>query len=335
VQRIKSFSWWFTLAICVAMSAVRSDAQSGLLPYDQSNQVWYDNDFSNDYTDWYLMAVASSDGLVLRGITTTSSEPAYFNELAGRSRVVANGLASGFRHVPEPLPGADRALNPPASGSIEDTAPVVSAGTVALVAAAHQAYAETGKPLVVCVGGPLTSVASAYLLDPTIAGKVIVTFIDNFDSYLGGYNGSMDPWAAYVVLQRLQLVYFPAFPNNAMAPIPRLNKEWILNVLPPSPARDHMYSLQLDVLNDSDGDADGMTTVSLLAPYYVRAVRRVSFGGWQDAGGAHHPVPALQEDANGTAIVVTQSDGEAAAAEYQRAFLNWVIWRNLVLGLAP
>ena len=290
MQRIKSLSWWFTLAICVAMSTVRSDAQSDLLPFDQSNQVWYDNDFSNDYIDWYLMAVASSDGMVLRGITTTSAEPAYFNALvAARSRVVANGLASGFRNVPEPLPGADRALDRPASGSIEDTAPVVTAGTVALVAAAHQAYAETGKPLVVCVGGPLTSVASAYLLDPTIAGKVIVSFADNFDSYLGGYNGWMDGWAAYVVLQRLQLVYFPIFPDNGIAPIPRLSKEWILNVLPPSPARDHMSSLQLDVVNDSDGDADGMTAVSLLAPHYVHAVRRVSFGGWGRQVDPAHP----------------------------------------------
>jgi hypothetical protein len=334
VQRIKSLNWWFTFAMCVAMSAVRSEAQSGLLPFDQSNHVWYDNDFSNDYLDWYLMAVASSDGVVLRGMTTTSSDPAYFRELAARSLVVANGLASGFHNVPEPLPGTDRALDQPGSGSIEDTVPVVSAGTLALVAAAHEAYAETGKPLVVCVGGPLTSVASAYLLDPSIAGKVIVSFVDSFDSYLGGYNGWMDPWAAYVVLQRLQLVYFPIFPADGMAPIPRLSKEWILNVLPASPARDHMYALPLDVVNDSDGDADGMAAVSLLAPHYVHAVRRVSFGGWLD-GGASSLAPALQDDENGTAIVVTRSDGAAAESEYQRAFLNWVIWRSLVLGLTP
>jgi hypothetical protein len=330
VQRIKSLSWWVTVTICVAMSSVRGHAQVSLLPYDASHHVWYDNDFSNDYIDWYLMAIASSSGVALRGITTTTSETLYFDEIAARrSLVVANGRASGFRNVPEPLPGADRVLNPPASGSIEFTTPVVSAGTVALVAAAHQAYAETGKPLVVCVGGPLTSVASAYLLDPTIAGKMIVAFVDNYDSYLGGYNGGTDPWAAYVVLERLQLVYFPIYPDNATGAIPRLSKEWILNVLPPSPARDHMYALRLDVVNESDGDADGMAAVSLLAPRYVHAVKRVSFGGWLDVGaaGSPHHVPTLKADPNGTALVVTQADALAAAMEYQRAFLSWLISR--------
>ena len=73
---------------------------------------------------------------------------------------------------------------------------------------------------------------------------------------------------------------FSGLPDNALAPIPRLSKEWIQNVLPPSPARDHSLALKLDVLNDSDGDADGMTAISLLAPHYAHAVRRVSFSGW-------------------------------------------------------
>jgi hypothetical protein len=338
VQRNKSLCWWFTLTLCVTTSAVRSNAQVGPLPYDQSNHVWYDNDFTSDYMDWYVMAVASSDGVVLRGITTTTSESGLFDELAaGRSRIVADGLASGFRNVPTPLPGADRALDRPGSRSIEDTAPVVTAGTLALIEAAHQAYAETGRPLVVCVGGPLTSVASAYLSDPTIAEKVIVAFVDNYDTLFGGYNGGSDPWAAYIALQRLPLVYFPIYPDNALAHIPRLAREWILNVLPPSPARDHMSSLQLDVINESDGDADGMSAVSMLVPYYVRAVRRVSFGGWSDAEGpdASIQLPTLREDGNGTALVVTQLDEVAAGLEYQRAFLNWVIWRSLLLEPTP
>ena len=335
MQCIKSLGWWVTVTIWIALCTVRGDAQAGLLPYDASHHVWYDNDFSNDYMDWYLMAVASADGVVLRGITTTSSETPYFDELlAARSRVVSDGLAGGFHNVPDPLPGADRALIPPASRSIEDTEPIVSAGTVALIAAAHRAYAETGKPLVVCVGGPLTSVASAFLRDPTIADKMIVAFVDNYDSYLGGYNGQADPWAAYIALERLQLVYFPIFPDDVLAPIPRLAKEWIQNVLPPSPARDHMFAMELDVVNESDGDADGMSAVSLVVPHYAREVRRVSFGGWHDVG-ASHPVPMLRADDNGTALMVTRSDALTASLEYPRALLNWLIWRNLLPDLIP
>ena len=174
MPRVTSHYWWFAVIICFTLATAPGHTQSGLLPYDSSNHVWYDNDFVNDYMDWYLMALASS-GVVFRGITTTSDETGYFIELLrGRARIVTDGRASGFRNIPDTLPGADRPLVPPSSGRIEDTQHIPSAGTVALIAAAHRAVAETGKPLVVCVGGPLTAVATAYLRDPTIAGKVIV-----------------------------------------------------------------------------------------------------------------------------------------------------------------
>jgi inosine-uridine nucleoside N-ribohydrolase len=330
VHRIKSIGSLSVVMIWSALSGVPTQTQSGLLPYDSSNQVWYDNDFANDYIDWYLMALASSRHIVFRGMTTTSSETqSYAQLLAARIRVVVDGRASGFRNVPDPLPGADRPLVAPASGRIEDTQSIASAGTVALIAAAHRAHAETGKPLVVCVGGPLTAVAIAYLRDPTIAGKVIVAFDDNYDDQLSGYNGQSDSWAAYIVLQRLPLVYFPLFPDNVLAAIPRLSKQWIATYLPPSPARDHMLSLQLDVANDSDGDGDGMTAVPLMAPQYVRAVQRASFGGWLDVGrnGVSRFVPLLRPDENGSALVVTHTDGHAASLEYQRALLTATIGR--------
>jgi hypothetical protein len=326
VPRITSYRWSFALVICFPLATAPGHTQAGLLPYDSSNHVWYDNDFGNDYIDWYLMAIASS-GVVLRGMTTTSSETSIFITLLGtRARIVTDGRASGFRNIPDTLPGADRALVAPASGRIEDTPHIPSAGTVALIAAAHRAVAETGKPLVVCVGGPLTAVAAAYLRDPTIAGKVIVAFVDNYESYLGGYNGYSDPWAAYIVLERLPLVYFPVFPDDGREAIPRLSKSWIADRMPPSPAREHMLSLELDVINDADGDADGMSAVSLVANHYVRAVKRASFGGWLDVGLPRH-VPALRDDPNGTALVVTRADALAAAVEYQRAFLSWATAR--------
>ena len=86
------------------------------------------------------------------------------------------------------------------------------------------------------------------------------------------------------MLERLPLVYFPVYPNDEIGAIPRLSKTWIAEHLPPSPARDHMLSLKLDVVNESDGDGDGMTAVSIAASHYVRAVKRASFGGWVDVG---------------------------------------------------
>jgi hypothetical protein len=311
--------------IWFATTIVPVHTQSSLLPYDSSNHVWYDNDFTNDYVDWYVMAVASAGDLRLRGITTSSSEVQWFDQLVdGRTRIVADAQASGYQNIPEPLPGASGSLLRPFSGLIEDTRPELSAGTLALVAAAHRAYDETGKPLVVCVGGPLTTVASAYLSDASIADKIIVAFVDNYEGYFGGYNGGSDPWAAYIVAERLRLVYFPAYPDSQVDPIPRLSKTLIQDHLPASPARDHMLSLVLDVVNGSDGDADGMGAVSVIAGHYVYGVKRASFGGWVNAGTNEDPlhVPILREDEGGSALVVTHADAQAASAEYQRAFLS-------------
>ena len=142
---------------------------------------------------------------------------------------------------------------------------------------------------------------------------------------LEGITGRAIPGLRYIVLERLPLVYFPVYPNDEIGPIPRLSKTWIADHLPPSPARDHMLSLELDVVNESDGDADGMSAVSIVASHYVRAVKRVSFGGWMDVGEAVHLAMCrvLRDDPNGTALVVTQADALTAAVEYQRAFLSW------------
>ena len=86
--------------------------------------------------------------------------------------------------------------------------------------------------------------------------------------------------------------------------MPRLSKTWIEGHLPPSAARNHMLSLDLDVVNGSDGDADGMSAVSLMVKNYGRAVKRVSFGGWQDVGehGVPRHVPILEVDSKGTIL---------------------------------
>lgn len=47
------------------------------LPYDNSNPVIYDNDWTNDYVDWYLMALTSAGEIDYRGIITSSSVSPY------------------------------------------------------------------------------------------------------------------------------------------------------------------------------------------------------------------------------------------------------------------
>jgi hypothetical protein len=58
-------------------------------------------------------------------------------------------------------------------------------------------------------------------------------------------------------------------------------------------------------------------------------VQRASFGGWLDVGrnGVSRFVPLLRPDENGSALVVTHTDGHAASLEYQRALLTATIGR--------
>ena len=303
-------------------------APAGLLPYDRTNPVWSDNDYTNDYIDWYLMVLASAGDISYRGITTSSSIDPYNRHMPSatfdwcvqdRAGIVQKGRNSGFRNVPNSAAGTKGHLVKPASGRIEDTVPINSAGIQSLLAQARQATAA--QPLVVCMGGPVTAASSAYLLDPSIADKMVVVSLDMPDGFYS-FNGWSDGWAAYIALTRLRLVHF-GFHSSMF---PRLSKTWIQNNLPDSPAKTHMLSLDLDVVNGSDGDADGITAVSVRRPDFVQAVKRVSFGGWRIADG--HEVPMFRDDPAGRAIVVTQASGTVATQEYQRAFTNPAAWSS-------
>jgi hypothetical protein len=100
---------------------------------------------------------------------------------------VATGRASGLRNIPEPVAGTRGHLVKPASGKVEDTQPLDSPGRRQIVREAKAATAE--KPLVVCVGGPLTAVADPYLLDNSIADRLVVAWLDNDQDGMYGCNG--------------------------------------------------------------------------------------------------------------------------------------------------
>jgi hypothetical protein len=94
--------------------------------------------------------------------------------------------------------GSRRSLAPAASGRIDDIVPLKSEGSDLIVAAARRATPE--MPLVVLAGGPLTTVANAYLTDPTIAPRMVVMAV--FPFTLNGY----DSLATYLVAKRCRLI---------------------------------------------------------------------------------------------------------------------------------
>ncbi|MBT3378402.1 MAG: hypothetical protein HN742_35115 [Lentisphaerae bacterium] len=298
-----------------------------LLPYDNTNPVLYDNDWTNDYVDWYLMALASAGDINYVGISTSSSIPPYNRHMTAehlakqvkrRREIVRIGRESGFRNIPDPVAGTKGHLRKPVSGKIADTVPLDSPGTRQIIEQAHKT--APGKPLVICVGGPLTVVADAFLLDNAIAGKVIVSYLDNHNAGMYGFNGWSDGWAAYIVLRKLQMVQFTVQSKSAA----RIPKRRLLE-LPSSPARDFMIKSTPDVAAP-EGDADGPPAISLMRPDYVKQTKKISFGRWKKRHG--HEMPMFKDDPNSRSVVATGVDRNVATKEWFRALKNPKAWHG-------
>ncbi|MBM4264475.1 MAG: hypothetical protein FJ145_23990 [Deltaproteobacteria bacterium] len=171
----------------------------------------YDNDgaVESGYTDAYIMALASAGIINLRGIISTSSygeHPPYVplpeNTVLGERReLVAKARRSGMRNIPDPTAGPSISLKSrrPASGIIEDTAPLGTPGSWLIVNEARQA--TPSRPLVVIMGGQGTALADAYLLDHSIADKVVAVWLVGAKR---SSNGVLDAYEynAYVALER-------------------------------------------------------------------------------------------------------------------------------------
>jgi hypothetical protein len=310
------------LVLLLSSMAAEPAVASVKLPYDRTCPVIYDNDYANDYVDWYLMALASAGDIRYRGISTSSSIAPYNRHMpadalddaiATRTRIVGIGRASGLRHIPEPVAGNRGHLVKPTSGKIEDTKPMDSPGSRQIIREAQAASTE--KPLVVCVGGPLTVVADAYLLDRSIADNLVVAWLDNYRDGMYGFNGWSDGWAAYIVLEKLRLVQFTV-DSNPFASVP---KDRLRNELPATSMREFMLGIQPDVVAPA-GDADGPAAISIMRRDYVVEWKRVSFGGWKMADG--HEVPMFRDDPQGRALVATKVDARIATEEWWRALKN-------------
>lgn len=168
------------------------------------NPMIYDNDWWKDVPDAaYLWAKASLGQADLRGNIVSRDmwgwEKGYTYSLEQGMKDARSLLdaarRSGLKKIPDPIPGAREALVPPASGRIEETRYSRSPGSDLIVSEARKA--SPTKPLLVYAGGPCTTVATAYLTDPSIANRIVVFQVDG-----GAYNGK-DSWSWEIVKRRL------------------------------------------------------------------------------------------------------------------------------------
>jgi hypothetical protein len=323
-----------------------------MLPYNKACPIIYDNDAVIDvYSDEYIMALASAGDIHLAGMITSSSimpfnkyvpEVDFENSLppsAKRLNMVKNrahgvqlARESGFRNLPDPVVGIRGHLTRPSTGKIIDTIPFGSEGSKLIIAEARKASPE--NPLLLIMGGPLSVAADAYLLDPTIANRVVISWLGGTSRGMNDYNGGSDPWAAYIVVQCMQLVQFcgnytePPGYEDGCPIVPKIR----LLELPDTPLRRWMIDKDCptnDMPDESCGDS--MPAVSLVCPEIVLSSIRVSFRHWQENDGFEVPggeIPFYQEDPNGQIILITKVDVDLATQVWWQGMKNSRVWGN-------
>jgi hypothetical protein len=170
---------------------------------DGSNPVIFDNErWDNGVDNEYVWTKASLGSFSLRGNIVTndhrSAQPSIATQMAVGREELRLAQLSGLRNIPDLVAGAGERLVEPASGLIEDIKPKASAGSDLIVAEARKATPE--RPLVVVVGGPLTTVAQAYLTDPSIATRMVVTGVFSYSIQVA------DSLANYLVAKKCRFV---------------------------------------------------------------------------------------------------------------------------------
>ncbi len=234
------------------------------------NPIIYDNDWWKDVPDAaYLWAKVSMGKADLRGNVVTRDmwdwEKGYLCKpgegMKDARTLLELARASGLQNIPEPIAGANDALVRPASGKVEDTKFIRTPGSELIVAEAKKA--TPAKPLLVFVGGPCSTIAAAYLTDPSIADRLIVFQIDG-----GNYNGT-DGWAWKIAEQRLPFVNWARgyFWGDWSAWKPERFKE-----LPDNPLGEMLRKYSTSDLGRANQWGDGAWLFQLFAPGCITQV---------------------------------------------------------------
>jgi hypothetical protein len=316
------------LAIAVALLATScsetrdlgSNVPHGRLPVDERNPILLLNDSVDD--NWqgeYAVLLANSGGPALAGfvVNTSPNSPEIDVNVAGWRGLVAAARASGLGGIPDPTTSIGPPLVRPASGQIDDTAPNRSEGARLIVEASRR-LSLPYRPLVVVTGGRLTDVADAYLVDRTVAERIVVVSSLGTTTASGAAmsapNGEMDPWADVIVTSRFRFVQVSAF-YDQLGDVPTSR----LSELPANAFGDWIAAKQSKIWNLPEA-ADQVAVVAVAVPTFATEVERVSPGAQVGPGATAGP--ALITDPDGDARLVTKSASAAATERLWKALLD-------------
>lgn len=278
------------------------------LPVDARNPIIIVNDHPRDNWLGELAVLASSQGLIdLAGIVVNTSDysPDLEFNRSGWQEMLDAASASGLSDVPEMVTDVSNPLMVPANEEIDATSPNDSMGARFIVDAANT-LGTPELPLVVINGGTLTDVADAYLLDPSIAERMVVVAALGwaFDggAVIGGPNGELDTWAGVIVAQRLRFVQVSAFYDQVQDVT-----EAQVGRLPDNPFGAWMAAKRGEITNPAA--ADHVALLAVARPSFIRQAQRVEYTGRNPQGEA-----LLEFRQDGSAWFVAEGDAEIATA---------------------
>lgn len=299
---------------CTQTFDAGSTRPHGRLPVDERNPVVLLNDGSSD--NWqgeYAVLLANGGGPKLAGIVVATSPPwpDLQANVDGWRRLVAAARASGLAGIPDPIASVRRPLERPANGDIDATSPNRSEGALAILEMSSR-LGLPYRPVAVVTGGPLTDVADAYLLDPTVVDRVVVVSSLGTVSPSGGAmgvpNGEMDPWAAAIVVSRFRYVQVSAYYDQLTDVPPSRAGE-----LPANPFGEWIAAKRAGIWSIPLA-ADQVAVAAVGLPGFAITVDRVAPAAPVGAGATSGP--ELTTDPNGRAWLVTENNAAAATTRF-------------------
>ena len=305
-----------TAALLVACEGGNIDAgrdlPSGALPVDQRNPVIVANDSVTDnWSGEYAMLLASSGGPPLAGIIVNASAYSAASDLAanvsGWNELIEAARASGLPNIPDATASVSDPLVRPADGKIESTTPNMSDGAK-LILDLSTRLSLPWRPLVVVTGSRLTDVADAYLMDPTVADRVVVVSALGAATEAGGVmgwpNGELDAWAGWIVGQRFRYVQVNGY-YDQQGDVGSKAADLPANPFGAWMAAKATHVFQIPMSSDQIG------VLALGVPTFVTAVGRAVV----DTSAAYDGMtgPPLLAQADGSAWVVSRCDTAMAA----------------------
>lgn len=239
------------------------------LPLEKTYPFIYDND---SYEDVYAAEIAffmAKEGIIdLQGVIHTnggwrdpwdSTDFIYRYNFAHASGLVEMARRSGLGNIPEPVLGN---VHP-----IVDK-PEYSEGAKAIINIVNNA----DSPVIFYSGGPVSTLADAYLMDNSIADKVIVLWLGykNWNGLAEEFKPSAD-----IVLKNFTCVLFLSYRGYA----PVFTKSIFVN-LPHTELTQFMVEKELPHVNLPELILlDGLPLVPLLTDDFVTKVKRFEHGG--------------------------------------------------------